>query len=58
MTGMSGHLARTHYGEGVRDCLRLLQEAAVSDEAVAHEVQAPLAVQPNHIATEQKGDQE
>ncbi len=54
--------ARTHYADGVSDCLRTMQEAALAEEAAAKGeaaptrilpvISGPLGVQPAHMAQE------
>ncbi len=54
--GLSGQIALANYRAGVQDCLRLMQEAALSDsvrnslEPAAPAITGPLGVQPNHVA--------
>ncbi len=51
--------ARTHYMAGVRDCLDVMQRAALQDEeASARKITGPLAVQPSHSAQEDSGESE
>jgi hypothetical protein len=43
LTTLIRSTARTHYANGVKDTLRIMQEAAVSDEAMKHELTVPAA---------------
>lgn len=47
-------LSQRAYFEGMNDCLRMVQEAALEEtqEQQIREISAPLGVQPSHSATE------